>query len=55
MRYLSVCIAAALAMSVTVYNETASILLAFAAYSATGTLVLLFVLLADALAHGDEL
>lgn len=46
---LGFCIVASLAMAISVYNETASILLAFLTYSLTGTLVLGTVLLTDML------
>lgn len=49
---LGFCIVASLAMAISVYNETASILLAFLTYSLTGTLVLGTVLLTDML--GDD-
>ena len=46
MGYLLVCILSAAAMAYSVFLETASLWLAFAAYSLTGTLVL-FSVLAD--------
>ena len=54
MGYLPATIVAALAMSISVYDVSGSILLAFLSYSLTGTLVLLSVLLSDALAHRGE-
>lgn len=45
MVYLVVSIVSAMAIAVSVYVETSSFLLAFAAYSLTGTLVLSSVLL----------
>lgn len=50
---LGFCIIASLAMAISVYNETASILLSFLTYSLTGTLVLGTVLLAEVLSDGD--
>lgn len=51
MGYVIVSIVAALAMSVSVYNETVSILLSFLAYSITGNLVMASAMLSDVLAH----
>ncbi len=45
----------ALAMAVSIYNESSSILLAFLAYSLTGTCVLLSVLLTEAVADRREI
>ena len=45
MVYLLVSVVSAMAIAITVYAQTSSILLAFAAYSLTGTLVLSTVLL----------
>lgn len=50
MGYLLVCIASAAAMSYSVFIETASIWLAFAAYSLTGTLVLFSILAVEMIA-----
>jgi uncharacterized membrane protein len=47
--YLAVSCIAALAVSMSVYGDTGSLLLSVIAYSATGTLVLLGVLLTAAL------
>lgn len=44
----------ALAMAFSIYNESSSILLAFLAYSLTGTCVLLSVLLTEAVADQRE-
>ena len=44
MGYLLICILSAAAMSYSVFLETASLSLAFAAYSVTGTLVLFSIL-----------
>lgn len=54
MGYLAVSIIAAMAMSVSVYNETSSMLLTFLAYSLTGTMVLVSVILSDILNNRGE-
>lgn len=54
MVYLLVSIISALAMAVSVYADTMSFYLAFAAYSLTGTLVLTSVLVSAALNMRDE-
>lgn len=52
--YLAVSCIAAMAVSMTVYGDTGSLLLSVIAYSATGTLVLIGVLLAAALRERAE-
>ena len=54
MGYLVVSFMAALAMSVSVYNDSGSILSAFIAYSLTGTCVLLSALLSEANASSSQ-
>ncbi len=51
---LIVSIIAAFALAISVYNETASLLLAFLTYSLAGTMFLGTAILADAFGHGDE-
>lgn len=56
MAHLIVSFFAAFAVAFSVYGETSSLLLAFIAYSSTGTLVMLLILAATALlmrAHGS--
>ena len=56
--YLGMACLAAFAVAITVYADTGSLLLGFLAYSATGTLVLIGVLvsalLADRVERSDE-
>ena len=52
--YLAVSCIAAMAVSLSVYGDTGSLLLSFIAYSATGTLVLIGVLFAAALRERAE-
>lgn len=52
--YLAVSCIAAMAVSMTVYGDTGSLLLSVIAYSATGTLVLIGVLLAAVLRERAE-
>ncbi len=54
MGYLATSVIAALAMSISVFNTTGSMLLAFLAYSLTGSLLLLSVLLCEAVANRGE-
>lgn len=54
MVYLVVSIVSAFAIALTVYSETLSFLMAFAAYSLTGTLVLSSVLLSAFMSRDVE-
>ena len=54
MVYLLVSVVSAMAIAISVYAQTSSFLLAFAAYSLTGTLVLSTVLLSAFLDHRAE-
>lgn len=53
MGFLVVSIIVAMATGISVYIASASVLLAFIAYAAAGTISLLSALIADAIAHGD--
>ena len=54
MAYLPVTFIAALAIAVSVYSETGSILFSVLAYAGTGCLVLLLALVVAALSDGQE-
>ena len=54
MKHLPITIIAALAMSASIFNNSGSIWLAFLAYSLTGTIVLLSIMLTDALDQQSE-
>ena len=53
MGFLIVSIIVAIATGISIYAVTASLVLAFLAYAAAGTITLLTALIADGLMHGD--